>query len=35
MTLAFLPPEPGRHDGESVADELDRIVDLAYTGLRK
>lgn len=35
MTLVFLPPEPSRYDVSNVEEELDRIVDLAYQGLRK
>lgn len=33
MTLAFLPPEKQR-SGLDVEEELDRIIDLAYKGLR-
>lgn len=35
MTLAFLPPEPHRYVADNVEDELDRIIDLAYHGLKK
>ena len=34
MTLAFLPPDPHRY-GDDPEEELDRIIDLAYQGLKK
>lgn len=35
MTLAFLPPDPGKCPFGKVPEEIDKIVDLAYKGLRR
>jgi AcrR family transcriptional regulator len=35
MTMAFLPPDTHLRTADDLEDELDRIIDLAYHGLKK